>query len=77
LKLAPLVFVHPGELRMAEWSESDLEKAEWRIPAHRMKMRSPHVVPLARQAIAVLKELSALTGEGRLVSPARTIGDAP
>jgi len=69
LKLAPLVFVRPGELRMAEWSEFDMDKAEWRIPAHRMKMRSPHVVPLSRQAITVLKELSALTGEGSLVFP--------
>ena len=67
LKLAPLVFVRPGELRMAEWSEFDLEKAEWRIPTQRMKMRAPHIVPLSRQAVAVLKELAALTGGSRLL----------
>src|SRR5437016_13513425 len=52
LQLAPLVFVRPGELRAAEWSEFDLEAAEWRIAAHRMKMRQMHIVPLARQAVA-------------------------
>jgi integrase len=52
---------------MAEWSEFDLDKAEWRIPAQRMKMRAPHIVPLSRQAIAVLKELAALTGGSRLL----------
>ena len=50
LKLAPLVFVRPGELRAAEWSEFDLPNAEWRIPAARMKMKEPHIVPLAHQA---------------------------
>jgi integrase len=48
LKLAPLVFVRPSELRAAEWSEFDLANAEWRIPAARMKMKEPHIVPLAR-----------------------------
>jgi len=54
------VFVRPGELRKAEWSEFDLDKAEWRIPAERMKMRSPHIVPLARQAVEVISELKPL-----------------
>ena len=62
LKLAPLLFVRPGELRAMEWAELDLEAAEWRIPAARMKMREEHVVPLAPQAVAVLRELHPLTG---------------
>ena len=62
LRLAPLLFVRPGELRQAEWIEFDFAKAEWRIPGRRMKMRSPHIVPLARQAVAILEELKAVTG---------------
>jgi integrase len=69
LKFAPLVFVRPGELRAAEWSEFDLDAAEWRIPADRMKMREPHVVPLSRQATAVLRTIQLLTGTGRYVFP--------
>ena len=52
LKLAPLIFVRPGELRKAEWAEVDLERAEWRIPAAKMKMRRLHRVPLSKQALA-------------------------
>lgn len=59
LKLMPLVFVRPIELRAAEWSEIDLDAALWSIPAGRMKMRQPHIVPLARQAVAILRELKA------------------
>lgn len=62
LKLAPLVFVRPGELRAATWNEFDLEEAEWRIPAHRTKLRVEHVVPLAGQSIAILDDLYPLTG---------------
>jgi integrase len=62
---------------MAEWSEFDMDKAEWRIPSHRMKMRVPHVVPLSRQAIVVLQELLALTGEGRLVFPGANNRERP
>lgn len=69
LKLAPLFFVRPGELRNAEWSEFDLELAEWNIPAHKMKMGEPHLVPLATQAVSILAELHALTGKGRYVFP--------
>lgn len=69
LKLLPLTFVRPGELRRAEWSEIDLERAEWRIPAHRMKMREQHVVPLSRQAVALLKELQWTSSDRRLVFP--------
>ncbi len=73
LQLAPLVFVRPGELRKAEWSEFDLDKAEWRIPAHKMKMKAVHIVPLSIQALAILTELHALTGSGSYVFPgART-----
>ena len=69
LQLAPLVFVRPGELRHAEWAEIDLGKAEWNIPAEKMKMREPHLVPLAAQAVEILTELHALTGHGRYVFP--------
>lgn len=69
LKLAPLVFVRPGELRAAEWSEIDLDAAEWRIPAERMKMKEQHVVPLALQAVELLRNLHPLTASGRYVFP--------
>lgn len=69
LRLAPLVFVRPGELRAAEWSELDLEAAEWRIPASKMKMGEEHVIPLSRQALAVIRELQPLTGGGRYLFP--------
>jgi integrase len=62
LRLAPLVFVRPGELRAAQWAEFDFEKAEWRIPATRMKMRVQHIVPLSTQAIAIMRDLQPLTG---------------
>ena len=69
LKLAPLVFVRPGELRRAEWSEFDLEAAEWRIPAAKMKMRRPHRIPLARQAIVIVRNLHATSGGGSWLFP--------
>lgn len=69
LKLAPLLFVRPGELRAAEWGEIDLDGAEWRIPASKMKMKVEHLVPLAHQAVAILKELRLITGHGRYVFP--------
>lgn len=69
LQLAPLFFVRPGELRHAEWSEFDFEKAEWRIPAEKMKMREMHIVPLCNQAILILQELKAFTGDGKYVFP--------
>ena len=75
LRLAPLLFVRPGELRKAEWTEIDLDGAEWRIPGARMKMRQQHIVPLPKQAVAILRELHAVTGEKRFVFPgARTTG---
>ncbi|MDR3417362.1 MAG: tyrosine-type recombinase/integrase [Nevskia sp.] len=69
LKLAPLFFVRPGELRKAEWTEFDLDAAEWRIPGHKMKMGEQHIVPVASQAMAILRELHPLTGGGRYVFP--------
>jgi len=69
LKLSGLLFVRPGELRHAEWSEIDLDKAEWNIPAGKMKMRQPHLVPLSEQAVAILRELQPLTGRGQYVFP--------
>ncbi len=69
LRLAPLVFVRPGELRHAEWSEFDFEKAEWRIPGAKMKMGEQHIVPLSAQAIAILRDIEPLTGSGRYVFP--------
>ncbi|MCG9060202.1 tyrosine-type recombinase/integrase [Laribacter hongkongensis] len=75
LRLAPLVFVRPGELRKAEWSEIDLDGSTWIIPAERMKMREKHVVPLSEQAVSSLRELHPLTGGGPYVFPgARTNG---
>lgn len=72
LKLAPMLFVRPGELRNMEWREIDLDAALWSIPATKMKTRQPHVVPLAKQAVAILRELHPLTGTGQYVFPGRT-----
>jgi integrase len=72
LKFAPLVFVRPGELRHAEWTEIDFKNAEWNIAAGKMKMKEPHLVPLSKQAIEILTELRKLTGTGRYVFPGRT-----
>ncbi|MCH8290059.1 tyrosine-type recombinase/integrase [Candidatus Poribacteria bacterium] len=69
LKLAPLLFVRPGELRMAEWREFDLDAARWLIPAERMKMGSEHIVPLSTQAVGILTELQAHTGDGKYLFP--------
>lgn len=69
LRLLALVFTRPGELRNATWSEFDFDKALWTIPAGRMKMRREHHVPLPLQAIAILKDLHAFTGQGELVFP--------
>lgn len=77
LKLAPMVFVRPGELRKAEWSEIDLDRAEWNIPAERMKMREPHLVPLSVQAVAVLRELHPLTGQGQFLFPGERSRERP
>jgi integrase len=77
LKLAPLLFVRPGELRHAEWSEIDLDNAEWRIPAAKMKMSTLHIVPLSNQAINILKELRPLTGSGKYLFPSNRTRTRP
>jgi integrase len=77
LQLAPLVFVRPGELRQAEWSEFNLETAEWRIPAEKMKAGSAHIVPLSRQAQDILREIHPLTGHGRSVFPSPRTDSRP
>lgn len=69
LRLLPLVFCRPGELRAAEWSEINFDDCIWEIPAERMKMKQPHIVPLSQQAINILKELQPLTGYGRYLFP--------
>lgn len=69
LNLLLYVFARPGELRLAKWSEFDLDAALWRIPAERMKNRKPHTVPLPAQAVALLRELKTLTGGGDLLFP--------
>lgn len=77
LQLAPLAFVRPGELRGAEWAEIDMDKAEWIIPGARMKMGEEHIVPLAPQAIDILRRLHGLTGGGKLVFPSSWGRDKP
>ncbi|WP_409521041.1 tyrosine-type recombinase/integrase, partial [Pseudomonas sp.] len=76
LKLAPLLFCRPGDLRHMEWSEVNLDAGEWLIPGHKMKGltatkqdRPDHLVPLSQQAIAVLRELKPLTGRHRYAFP--------
>jgi integrase len=79
LKLSPLVFVRPGELRHAEWAEFDLDGHEplWRIPGEKMKMGEQHIVPLAKQAVVLMRELKGLTGRGRYVFPSLRSGSRP
>jgi integrase len=75
LKLAPLVFVRPGELRKARWVDIDLESAEWRYTV--TKTDTPHIVPLATQAVAILRELNPLTGTGTYVFPGARSASRP
>lgn len=77
LRLAPLVFVRPANLRMAEWSEFDLDAAQWRIPGNKIKSGEPHIVPLSSQAVAVLRDIQRLTGKGRYVFPSARAGGRP
>jgi len=77
LRLLPLVFTRQGELRRAEWNEINPEAAEWRLSATKMKMREPHIVPLSRQAVAILRELQPLTGSGRYCFPSERTADRP
>jgi len=77
LKLTPLVFVRPGELRTAEWEEIDIEAAEWRIPGNKMKMKVDHLVPLSNQAVEILRSIKPITGHGRFVFPSIRTGERP
>ena len=77
LKVAAYTFARPGELRAMQWSELDLENAEWRLPAERMKARRGHLVPLARQSVGILEELRPLTGGGRFVFPSMRSAQRP
>ena len=77
MKLAPMVFLRPGELRTGEWAEIDLEAAEWRIPGRKMKMGNDHIVPLSRQAVEILRSLHPITGHGRFVFPSLRTGERP
>ena len=77
LRLAPLVFLRPIELRHAEWSEIDLENYEWKIPAEKMKKRRPHIVPLSFQSADIFNEILPLTGDGRYVFPSVRSNDRP
>lgn len=69
LKLAPLLFVRPGELRQMEWAELDLDGEQWNIPANKMKTKHDHIVPLSKQAVALLRDIQPITGSGRYVFP--------
>jgi len=69
LRIAPYVFVRPGELRTAEWSEIDLEAGQWSIPGKKMKMKQPHLVPLSTQVIEIIQELQPLTGHSKYLFP--------
>jgi integrase len=69
LQLSPLLFCRPGELRHMEWAEINWEESQWELPAEKMKMKQPHIVPLCKQAIAILQELHRLTGTRRYVFP--------
>jgi integrase len=69
LRMAPLVFIRPGELRHAEWADVDLEKGVWEIPADRTKMRTPLIIPLATQSLEIFRDLRPFSGSGNLVFP--------
>ena len=77
LQLSPLVFVRPGELRHMEWTEVDFDEALWSIPAEKMKMREPHLVPLSQQAIKILEEIRKLTGASKYAFPSGRTFDRP
>lgn len=64
-----LTFVRPGELRAAEWAEFKFATIVWEIPAAKMKMKRPHRVPLAPQAVAILRDLQSITGQGKFLFP--------
>lgn len=69
LRLSPLLFVRPGELRHMEWEEINWDEKRWELPANKMKMNHPHIVPLSNQAVEILKDIGKLTGRGKFVLP--------
>ena len=69
LQLSPLFLCRPGELRHLEWTEVNFAEARIELPASKMKMKEPHIIPLASQAISILKELQPITGRGKYVFP--------
>ncbi|MBF0631088.1 MAG: integrase arm-type DNA-binding domain-containing protein [Magnetococcales bacterium] len=77
LRVLPMVFVRPGELRMAEWTEFNLDAAEWSIPAARMKSGLPHIVPLSTQAVSIFRDLQPFSGHGQFVFPTPRNKNAP
>jgi integrase len=77
LQLSPLVFTRPGELRHMEWAEVDFDEALWSIPAEKMKMREPHLVPLSQQSIKILEEVKKLTGGSKYAFPSGRTFDRP
>lgn len=77
LKMAPHLFVRPGELRSAEWSEFDVESAVWTIPGEKMKMGRQHKVPLSRQVLALLEELRPISGNSKLLFPSVRSSERP
>jgi integrase len=77
LQLTPHVFQRPGEVRQMRWSEVDMEKGIWTIPAERMKQRHAHAVPLSRQSVAILAGMQGLTGNGMFVFPSVRTRERP
>lgn len=77
LKLAPLVFLRPGELRQGEWKEISFDEKLWRIPGPRMKARQPHIVPLSRQALDILKTIQLVSGSDKYIFPSLRTKERP
>lgn len=77
LKFSALTFCRPGEVRRAEWSEIDWKNALWRIPAGKMKMRQPHLVPLAEQTLEILRKLQPISGHTRYLFPNTRSAERP
>lgn len=77
LRIAPYVMLRPVELRSAEWSEIDFDKKQWKIPAKKMKMKRPHIVPLSEQAITILRDMQPVTGQWKYVFPSLCSKERP
>ena len=77
LRLSPILFARPGELRHMEWEEINWEEERWELPPEKMKMKQPHIVPLPKQALDILKEHHRATGRGRYVFPSARGGSRP